>query len=275
MVIVRSALQNLRKWSRSPRIWVLALLLLVFANNPARTLCQAAEESGKALSPWLLPFLLQDRYLQFCTALCLVGLFCDAPFLDPLQPYVLLRIGRTRWMLGQFLYIATASALFFLFLWGAMLLRCLRVLSWTVSWGPCLTMLAHDNPFFGVPFSADLILGQNAVRVFARTFLMGWLTGCFLGGLLVYLNLNLRRETGALAAGAVCVLDFVLYSYMDTLPELFWLSPVSWMNPHQYTIGTGWKWPVRAGILLLLFVLLCLLSIQKLRRRQIETLPQI
>lgn len=48
MVIVRSALQNFRKWGRSPRIWALALLMLVFANNPARALCQAAEESGKA-----------------------------------------------------------------------------------------------------------------------------------------------------------------------------------------------------------------------------------
>lgn len=275
MVIVRSSLQNFRKWGRSPRIWALALLMLVFANNPARALCQAAEESGKALSPWLLPFLLQDRYLQFCTALCLVGLFCDAPFLDPLQPYVLQRIGRKRWMQGQFLYIAAASAVFFLFLWGAMLLRCLHVLDWTRSWGACLTMLAHDNPFFGAPFSADLILGQSAPAATLGSFLMGWLTGCFLGGFMVFLNLNLRRETGALAAGAVCVLDFVLYSYMDELPELFWLSPVSWMNPHQYTDGGGWKLPVRAGILLLLFSLLCLLSIQKLHRQQIETMPQI
>ncbi len=61
MVIVRSALQNFRKWGRSPRIWALALLMLVFANNPARALCQAAEESGKALSPWLLPFLFHRR----------------------------------------------------------------------------------------------------------------------------------------------------------------------------------------------------------------------
>ena len=61
MVIVRSALQNFRKRGRSPRIWVLALLMLVFANNPARALCQAAEESGKALPPWLLPFLFHRR----------------------------------------------------------------------------------------------------------------------------------------------------------------------------------------------------------------------
>ena len=47
-----------------------------------------------------------------------------------------LRIGRKRWMLGQFLYIALASLLFFAFLWTAMLTRCLPVLRLTGSWGP-------------------------------------------------------------------------------------------------------------------------------------------
>lgn len=275
MAIVRSALHNFKKWGRSPRIWALAALLLLFANDPASALYQAAFASGKTLSPWLLPFLLTDRYLQFCTALCLVGLFCDAPFSDALTPYVLLRIGRKRWMLGQFLYIAAASLLFFLFLWTAMVVRCLPVLRWTTSWGACLTMLAHDNPFFGSPFCAELILGKSAPAAALETFLLAWLTGCFIGSLLVLLNQHLRWETSALVAGAVCVLDFVLYSYMDLLPELFWLSPVSWMNPQQYGGAEGWKGPVRAGLLALLFMLSCLLSIQRLERQQIETLPQI
>lgn len=275
MDIVRSALHNFKKWGRSPRIWALALLLLLFANDPAAALSQAAAASGKALSPWLLPFLLTDRYLQFCTALCLVGLFCDAPFSDALTPCVLLRIGRKRWMLGQFLYIVLASLLFFLFLWAAMLLRCLPVLRWTASWGSCLTMLAHDNPFFGSPFCAELILGKSAPAAALETLLLAWLTGCFVGSLLVLLNQHLRRETGALVAGAVCVLDFVLYSYMDLLPELFWLSPVSWMNPQQYVGADGWKGPVRAGVLAVLSVLLCLGDLRHFARQQIETLPQI
>ena len=249
--------------------------MLLFANNPASALYQAASASGRTLSPWLLPFLLRDRYLQFCTALCLVGLFCDAPFSDALTPCVLLRIGRKRWMLGQFLYIALASLLFFAFLWTAMLTRCLPVLRLTGSWGPCLTMLAHDNPFFGSPFCAELILGRSAPAAALETFLMAWLTGCFLGALLTLLNPSLRQETGALTAGAICVLDFVLYACPDQIPALFWLSPVCWMNPQQYTGPDHWKLPIRAGLLALLFVLICLLRIQRLGRRQIETIHSL
>ena len=47
------------------------------------------------------------------------------------------------------------------------------------------------------------------------------------------------------------------------------------MNPQQYTGGNGWKWPVRAGILALLFALCCLLSIRQLERRQIKTIPRL
>lgn len=136
-------------------------------------------------------------------------------------------------------------------------------------------LLAHDNPFFGSPFCAELILGRSAPAAALETFLMAWLTGCFLGALLTLLNPSLRQETGALTAGAICVLDFVLYACPDQIPALFWLSPVSWMNPQQYTGPDHWKLPIRAGLLALLFVLICLLRIQRLGRRQIEMIHSL
>lgn len=118
--------------------------------------------------------------------------------------------------------------------------------------GAHVYLLAHDNPFFGSPFCAELILGRSTPAAALETFLMAWLTGCFLGALLTLLNPSLRQETGALTAGAICVLDFVLYAGPD-----------------------HWKLPIRAGLLALLFVLICLLRIQRLGRRQIETIHSL
>ncbi len=149
MAIVRSGFQNYRKWLHNPRYWIIAALLLIFSSTVSVAFCDVARASDTRLSCWMLPFLLYDRYLQFCIALCLIMLFCDAPFLDNLQPYCLQRLGRTRWFLGQMVYILSCSLLFFLFAWFCLILLCSRRISWTPDWGSCLQMLAHDNPFWG------------------------------------------------------------------------------------------------------------------------------
>lgn len=274
MVIVRSCLQNLRKWAHNPRFWIIGIIAVLFANDPAGAFRQVASASAKDLSPWMLPFLVCDRYLLFCITLCFIGLFCDAPFLDRLQPYVIQRIGRRKWMLGQFLYIVAASFLFFLFMWAAMDLLCLPHMKLTLSWGSCLTMLAHDNPFWGA-FLPELILGKPAVAASLQVFLIGSLEACFIGALLLYMNLFMDRETSALIVAAVSVFDFVLYSYGDANPALFWISPISWMNPLQYVGVDMWKYNIHIIILCVLIIALFILSMVKFQKQNIEVMPEI
>lgn len=46
-----------------------------------------------------------------------VLLFCDAPFIEDEQPYIMLRSGRRIWFIGQMLYIVVASVLYLIVLY--------------------------------------------------------------------------------------------------------------------------------------------------------------
>lgn len=274
MAIAHSGFQNLRKWLHNPRFWIVGVLLVVLANDVSMAFRDVSSAADKSLSPWLLPFLLCDRYLQFCVALCLISVYCDAPFLDNLQPYCLQKIGRAKWMIGQFLYILVAAILFFMFLWGAMILLCLPNIRFTASWGSCLEMLAHENPFWGI-FYPELILKKTAIITTIQTLSMSCMVGALIGALLLYLNLYVRRETGVLIAAAISVFDFFLYSYGDQYPVLFWVSPISWINPLHYTGKNQWQWNIRMAILCGGIFLLLLLSIKRFNKLHIETAPEI
>ena len=274
MDILNSCKLNFKKWRHNPRYWIVAAILLIFTRGAAAAFREVSLQSNRALSPWLLPFILIDRYLLFCIALCLIITFCDAPFLDGLQPYCLQKIGRKKWLLGQFAYIGVCSFLFFFTLWLWMILLSVGQLQLTANWGDCLEMLAHDNPFWGT-FAPEIILGQKALPCTLSTFLMGWAVGSLIGMLLLFLNLYYTREVGAFFVSAISVIDFVLYAYFDESPALFWGSPISWMNPQQYVEDNRWKWSVRLGIILVLLVILGVLSMRKMLRYPVETKTEI
>lgn len=273
MAIVRSGLQNLRKWPHNPRVWTLFILLLYFSRRVSSFLEPISLSAGKKLSPWLLPYLLHDRFFLLCVSLCMLLFFCDAPFLDNLQPYTLFRIGRRRWLIGQLLYIGLCGLLIMVVLEAGLLFFARNSLTWTTDWGPCLRMLAHDNPFFS-RLAENLVLSREAVPVFVQTFLMGWLIAWLLGSLVLFLNLLLNRSVGILIGCAFCVLDYALAIAIEDSPLMFWLCPISWMNPELYTGGNAWKWLPRIGIAVALIGLLGLLSWRILRRYTIELAPE-
>lgn len=274
MDILHSGFQNFKKWLHNPRYWIVAVILGVFSNNVSNAFQNLATISGTRLSIWLFPFLLYDRYLQFCIALCLIMVFCDAPFLDNLQPYALQRIGRRKWFFGQQIYMLACSILFFLYIWLCLVILAGDAISFSCDWGSCLEMLAHDNPFWGT-FAPDIILEQKAIPTHFRTFAMSCMVGFAVGNFLMFLNLRFKRETGALIAGSLSVLDFFFYSYFDQLPALFWISPISWINPQQYTGSNQWKWDIRICMLVISIIILGLSSLRTLYKANIETTPEI
>ncbi len=274
MDVVRSSLLNCRKWLHNPRYWIIAALIIIFANNVSGAFLEVAELTGTELSVWIFPFFMYDRYLQFCISLCLIIFFCDAPFMDNLHPYCLQRIGRKKWFFGQMLYIFGGSIIFFALLWISMIMICIRRMDLTFEWGSCLELLAHDNPFWGA-FAPEIILSRNPVLTSAEIFLMCCLVGSLFGTLLMFLNMYIRREAGAFIVCGISVLDFFLYSCFDQQEWLFWMSPVSWINPMQYGADNRWKLFLRIIILIVLTAVFAYYSLKKAKEMNIEIAPEI
>lgn len=274
MDIVRSMKQNFLKWRHNPRYWLVMGIVFLLLIDVMRAFREVSLQSGKNLSPWLLPFFVRDHYILLYIALCLILLFCDAPFLDNLHFYNICRTGRSRWIMGQFLYILCCSAVFFACMEIVMVLLCLDCISFTGDWGNCFRMLAYDNPFWG-EFCSEMILNNSAWVIMIKTYLICWLTGCFIGVLLLCLNLTVGREAGAVITAMVAAIDFYIFAGAFQSASLFWFSPISWMNPEQYLGTEAWKYPVRIMILIFLICILFFLSRRKVMKMHITTLPEI
>ena len=97
------SLCHFRRWPTNPRMYLLLILLAGYINMmlyPVRDFCA---QYNVAISPWVFPYLMAEPYSLLMVMLGIVLLFCDAPFLDEEQPYVILRAGRLCWCAAQIL----------------------------------------------------------------------------------------------------------------------------------------------------------------------------
>lgn len=269
---------NFRKWAANPRMYVILLLLLGYINMMLAPIRQFCRQSGHRAAPWVFPFLMAEPYSLLMVLLGLILLFCDAPFMDHQQPYMITRAGRKVWAAGQLLYIILASAVYFLTACLLTLLALLPCLSFESGWGKVLNTFAQGGAArYGVPLPFDPTIVRNftpAGAMLTQLFLC-WLLGAVLGMAMFLLNLTVSHSAGAIAAGAVAVFPiFVRKSDWG----LHYFSPASWASLSVVDFIGATRFPdfsyVLAGFALLLIVLaaLCLLAIA---RRDIEVLDSI
>ena len=119
-------LQNLRKWQTDYRIWIIGLMAVILIAVFEDGMRNIADYLGLKPPIWIFPFIYYQFYTKLSYMVLIILLFCNAPFTDQNQVFVLMRSGHKKWLLGQILYIVTASGLFYAFLLGksAYYLRC-------------------------------------------------------------------------------------------------------------------------------------------------------
>lgn len=280
MASLRSMTNQFRKWSRSARIWMVFLLFAIFVSvnftESIRAFCQQYDVS---CSIWLMPIALTKLNHRLWIMLLPVLLFCDAPFLDEQQPFIIIRIGRIRWAIGQILYIFAASALFYLICMAISIALIAPHVEFTLEWGKVLKTLAQSRASFG----ADMDMIPKAVLesyspLQATVFCGGavWLAVSFLGLLIFLCNLWMRRECGVILAGFFVGLSHFIELMGGVITKwclLRFVSPVSWVNLEivgkNMEESPSWKYVFAVGTALnIVLVIGILISV---RHKSIET----
>jgi hypothetical protein len=210
----------------------------------------------------------------------IVLLFCDAPFIDAHQPYVIIRSGKRDWLLGQILYIMLASTLYFLFIALISVLMLMPNLTFSSQWGKILGTLAltdAGNQFeIGLPISYQLQLTYTPIAAMVWSFFMNWLVGTFLGLLMFVFNMHFKREIGAVVATALVFLEYFCFEANGFL--LFSLSPVSWASLDNLDTSHTSALPsltYAVTALLGLNLMLMLLAVLSIRKKNIDVLPPV
>ncbi|CAH1215441.1 hypothetical protein PAECIP111893_03971 [Paenibacillus plantiphilus] len=271
---------QIRRWFTNPRIYILVALLIILMWTYIGPIIQFSHASGYRVSSWLFPFLSNFAYTQMFMLFGVVLLFCDAPFVNEGQPYLLIRSGRIHWALGQILYISLSTAIYCLFIAAVSMLLLIPNMFVSPEWGKVLRTLAQTNAGqeFNVrlPISFNLQSSYTPIQAISLSLLLEWCVGMIIGLVIFIMNTFFKRAIGAIIGAAIILFDFAIF---NNLSHYFYnFSPVSMarltiLDPSGLSLR-----PTPMYAIVFLFssiIVLSIIAVLSVRKRDIEISPQI
>ncbi len=240
------ARQNIRKWQTDYRIWIIAILAFVFMARVCKDFRIFAQSADVKTPLWVFPFLYTSSSIKPQFILPVALLFCNAPFTDRNQMFVIMRAGRTKWFLGQLLYIIIASALYFLFLFLSSFVIMSFTSEFSGDWGILLyskasgaiSTPAANSFYFESSISSSIIRYFTPLNACWYTFLMSWLMGVMIGILMFFFNLLTKTKAcGFICSAFLMVIDIVAHRIPSLGYKLYYISPVSWCTMNNIDVG--------------------------------------
>jgi hypothetical protein len=270
-------MQNIRKWATNYRIWIVAILLLILTHSYTESFRTMCETVNMDMSPWIFPFLYNNWYVRLLFIAPLLLIFCDAPFTDSNQPYVIVRSGRKYWSIGQMAYIIVTSAVYFLFLFVISILLNIQYIDFSADWGKVLETMANrdgtSTSGINSTVSSRILFYFTPQSAIWFTFLLSWLCGIFIGMIVYVVNsMTSRRNFGVLTATFFVVLSSAGFEKKN------WFSPVSWTDLDTIDIGglsqnppITYVFSVYGILILILFIMAFIIN----RKQVIQVMQQI
>lgn len=255
MKSIRICVQNLRKWLGNSRIYIAFVIVFLFTLIYTKGLWLVADNVGEKLSIYIFPFLTTYRYMKIIYLFPLLLLFCDAPFVDANQQFVMIRSSRLSWGIGQMLYIICGSFFYALFMLLSSIIVNIGHIQMGASWGKSLILAGTTNicsvlgiQYDTVQISSIIVKYYTPAQAMLWSFLFLWMI-CIILGLIIY-DFNILFQSnivGLFAAGFLILFTAVV----DGIQQLIWYSPVSWSSLNNIDVAKTTSLP---GIYFVLFV---------------------
>lgn len=266
MILFKNAMQivdyQFKRWRKDYRIYVLAILIFILLAKNIAGILEFSYETGYRINPWIFPVLLESYFVSMglLKVLLLFGmvlLFCDAPFYDAMKPYLIIRCGRRAGCIGEIIYIAAASFLYVLYVWGMSLLCLIPRISFHMKWGKVLGTLAMTeaggNYAPTLCFNSQMISSYQPLEATILTFVNMWLFGIVIGLCIYTANILMKSKS----VGVVLVSFFILmdpvFSYLGQARN-FWFSPASWVSISRLNRISGSEYPTE-GFALIIYLI--------------------
>ncbi len=238
--IFRISAQNFRKWQTDYRIWTIAVFLIIMTLIYVDDIKKVSYVTGSGVPVWIFPFLYSQFYTKVLFTLPVVLMFCDAPFVDKNQLFIMMRTTRTKWLCGQILYIILASGVYYLFIFAVSILSTVFYGDYSLEWGKTLTALAYNS---SVAYEANvysLSVSRIVVEYFTPlsacfyTFILSWLSAVFLGLLIFVCNLFTGSRIWGIAASSFFI---VISLSAKGIRNMDRFSPVTWSTLDGVDVG--------------------------------------
>lgn len=257
--------QNFRKWATDYRMWTVAAMVIVMTFIFADDLSKNAAMIDSDVTLWIFPFLYTRPDMVLIFTMPVVLMFCNAPFLDKNQTFVMMRASRVKWLCGQLLYIILASAVYYLFVFLLSILSTVFIAEPSLDWGGTIYSLAYSKlRWEGVPYVEipKLIVEYfTPIQACWFTFLLSWIGGVFLG--MIVFSFNLITQTRSI--GTVVATAFVVWGswvrYSSGVQRHRKLSPISWITVDYIDVGGMTLYPTLSYCLTVFLVSILIMII--------------
>ncbi len=239
--ILQLALLNLRRWRRSPQVWLAFALGFVSCYLLSVKVVDFAVHHGTVLQicePFIWTF--GDATSIFLISLSLLLLFSDTPSMDSDVPFMLVRTTRLRFVLGQILYIVLSTVIFCLFVLLSTTVLCMVNAYSANMWSETAAILGYSEigEEIAVPTFVKVLEFSFPYECTMHIFALMLGYALLMSGIIFYFNL-LYNKCGMLAG--VILSGFGLFLTPDVVSE--WLK----LSYEQYRIANilfGWLSPL-------------------------------
>lgn len=275
---------NYRRWRKNPRIIFVFSIAAILCFLLSDKLVHFAVDNGspmQILEPFIWTF--GDHTSVFLVSLPLVLLFADIPFLGAALPFYLCRINRTKWLIGQYLYILSATVLYLCFILVSTSAFCARISFAGNKWSETAALLAYSGAgkAMSVPALPKIMELSTPLQSTGSVILLMLLYMLLLISLMMLVTICSTPYLGMIAT-----LVFHVFGYIAN-PDLFrtifrlndqqtyianliaaWISPLQHATYNMHNFGYDrlpllWQSYILFVVFTLLFVFLIQRNIKK------------
>lgn len=224
--------KHLHSWRMLAIVVVSALSMDSFLAELRRYCLQ----EGEQLSPWGMPLIWNKQYVSVIFLLIFLFAIADFPLDRSKEKYVISRIGTTRWIWIQQIYLIVFSFLYEMLLFILQFILLLPVTTWTMEWGRGWERLTNEQMRMKytmiLTIPKERIYNQDVIKTNACYLLLLFLILVFMAELVLWLNMYHKLVSALLAAMlAIIPLSGKLSG------RIFFFIPTTWMQQKaQYSV---------------------------------------
>lgn len=193
-------------------------------------------QEGEQLSPWGMPLIWDKQYVSVIFLLIFLFAIADFPLDRSKEKYVISRIGTTRWIWIQQMYLIVFSFLYEMLLFILQFILLLPVTTWTMEWGSGWERLTNEQMRMKytmiLTIPKERIYNRDVIKTNACYLLLLFLILVFMAELVLWLNMYHKLVSALLVAMlAIIPLSGKLSG------RIFFFIPTTWMQQKvQYSV---------------------------------------
>jgi len=267
-------------WKRDPRVFSVGVFVLAYMIVMLWPVRRFSAAVGIAVSPWCFPFLMFPGGTLVLMS-CATVLFCNAPFGTALLPFILLRTGRLRWIMGQLLYILLAALVYTVFVVLSSVVVLFPYVRFTGEWGAIIDTLctSYMAQAMGYPIAlqgaAYVYSELRPLQALLLSSLLFYLSTLLVGAAAFFGNLVSGKMFGVYFDGFLICLSAVASIAMQISPAgkwIYYLSPLSWSSLNGVVLHDAGKFPhigYAVTVIVLLLAALGAASVWTMRKKNL------